>query len=220
MLGREGEAGHESGPPRDAGLANWRASMFPPRASAPAPRAGPARPEVLADAARRARLEEPTVLDSDPGAFLFGAWRNVFVGIWESQATIPAVDRMVKATDTLSELYPTGRSTIHIVAPGAALPTADVRAYFVNTLKKNADNLACVAVVVGGTGFWTSALRSFVTGLRWLAPRSFDFRMCGSIFEVARWLPAEHNKRTGIEIDSRRLTQVLEDWAEARRRGR
>jgi hypothetical protein len=217
MLGREGEIGRETSVSRGGGLASGRPSMFP-RTSAPAPRTGPARPDVLADAARRARLEAPTVLDSEPGAFLFGAWKNVFVGVWESQATIPAVDRMVKATDTLSELYPTGRSTIHIVAHGAALPTADVRTYFANTLKKNADNLACVAVVIGGTGFWTSALRSFVTGLRWIAPRSFDFRLCGSTLEVARWLPTEHNKRTGIDVESRRLVQVLDGFADSRRR--
>ena len=156
------------------------------------------------------------VLDTEPGAFIFGSWKNVFVGVWESQATIPAVERMVRATNALNDLYPSGRSTIHIVAHGAGLPTADVRTYFVDALKKNAEQLACVAVVVGGTGFWTSALRSFVTGLRWLAPRSFDFRMCTTIEEVAKWLPAEHGKRTGIDLDARRLLQVLDGWAAPR----
>lgn len=157
------------------------------------------------------------MLDSEPGAFLFGAYKNIFVGVWESQATMEAVERMVKATNTMSELHPTGRSTIHIVAHGAALPTAEVRAHFASTLKAHADQIACVAVVIGGTGFWTSALRSFVTGLRWLAPRSFDFRLCGTTYELSRWLPNEHNKRTGIDIDPKRLVQVLDDWSSARR---
>jgi hypothetical protein len=156
------------------------------------------------------------VLDTEPGAFLFGSWKNVFVGVWESQATIPAVERMVRATNVVNDLCPGGRSTIHIVANGAGLPMADVRTDFVNALKKNAGQLACVAVVVGGTGFWTSALRSFVTGLRWLAPRSFDFRMSTTIEEVGQWLPAEHGKRTGVDLDPRRLVQVLEGWAAPR----
>ena len=156
------------------------------------------------------------MLDTEPGAFIFGSWKNVFVGVWESQATMPAVERMVRATNVVNDLYPNGRSTIHIVANGADLPTAEVRTHFVNALKKNAGQLACVAVVVGGTGFWTSALRSFVTGLRWLAPRSFDFRMSTTIEEVAQWLPAEHGKRTGVDLDPRRLAQVLEGWAAPR----
>jgi len=166
------------------------------------------------------RLDEPVVLDTEPGAFIFGSWKNVFVGVWESQATLPAVERMVRATNVLNDLHPDGRSTIHIVAHGAGLPTADVRAHFVGALKNNAGKLACVAVVVGGTGFWTSALRSFVTGLRWLAPRSFDFRMSTTIEDVAKWLPAEHGKRTGVDLDPRRLVQVLDGWAAPRRRSR
>jgi hypothetical protein len=185
-----------------------------------APREGSGRPEAGADLARRLRLGEPVVLDSEPGAFIFGAWKNVFVGIWESQARLPAVERMVRATNALNDLYPAGRSTIHIVVDGAGLPAADVRAHFAGTLKKNAGQLACVGVVVGGTGFWTSALRSFVTGLRWLAPRSFDFRLSGTIEELAQWLPAEHTKRTGVEIDPRRLVQVLDGWAAPRRPSR
>jgi hypothetical protein len=160
------------------------------------------------------------VLDSEPGAFLFGAWKNVFVGVWESQATKPAVDRMVRATDAMNDWCPSGRSTIHLVVDGAGLPTADVRAHFANALKKNAGQLACVAVIIGGTGFWTSALRSFVTGLRWLAPRSFDFRLCATVEELAKWVPAEHAKRTGIEIDPRRLVQVLDGWAAPRKQSR
>ena len=178
-----------------------------------------ARADALSELLRR-RPDEPIVLDSEPGAFIFGAWKNVFVGVWESQATTPAVDRMVRATAVLNEIYPAGRSTIHYVSHGANLPTAEVRGHFVDALNNNAENLACVAVVVVGTGFWTSALRSFVTGLRWLAPRSFDFRMNGSSEEVAKWLPDVHAKRTGVELDRRRLVQVIDGWAEPRKQSR
>jgi hypothetical protein len=216
-LPREPLAGRPSLPaPPDASLPR-RTSIPPPR-SATVPRNLSGRPEGGPDFARRLRSDEPIVLDSEPGAFIFGSWKNVFIGIWESQATMPAVDRMVRATESMNELHPTGRSTIHIVVHGAGLPSADVRAHFVDVLKKNADQIACVAVVVGGTGFWTSALRSFVTGLRWLAPRTFHFRMFTTIEELARWLPDEHNKRTGIEIDPKQLVKVVDAWAAPRRR--
>jgi hypothetical protein len=203
--------------PRDGGPR--RTSAPPTRVSAPPSQIPPLRVETLSDVARR-NLDQPIVLDSEPGAFIFGGWKNVFVGIWESQATKPAVDRMIRATTTLNDLHPMGRSTIHVVAHGAGLPTTEVRAHFVKALKMNADKLACVAVVVVGTGFWTSALRSFVTGLRWLAPRSFDFRMNSSIEDVAKWLPAEHARRTGVELDRRRLVHVIEGWAAPRKQVR
>jgi hypothetical protein len=207
--------------------------LRPPRSSAPAPRESkPVTRQSIAPprdgvALRRTSVppgssppehDPPIVLDTEPGAFLFGSWKNVFVGVWESQATMPAVDRMLRATTILNDLCPMGRSTIHIVAHGASLPSPEVRTHFANALKKNAEKLACVAVIVVGTGFWTSALRSFVTGLRWLAPRSFDFRMNSTIEEVAKWLPAEHAKRTGVELDRRRLVQVIDGWAAPRKR--
>jgi hypothetical protein len=143
----------------------------------------------------------------------------VLVVVWESQATMTAVDRMVRASNTLNSAWPTGRSNIHIIADGAGLPTPEVRAHFIDLMKIHAEELACVGVVVGGTGFWTSALRSFVTGLRWLAPRTFDFRLFGTVHEVARWLPPEHAKRTAVNLDSRRLVQILETWSTPRSSG-
>jgi hypothetical protein len=210
--GRPSQAPRESLAPREEPR---RRTSTPPRS---APRETLERAEGHPSAIRRTRADDPVVLDSEPGAFIFGSWRNVFIGIWESQATMAAVDRMVKATDAMTELHPTGRSTIHIVVHGAGLPSSEVRTHFVDVLKKNADQIACVAVVVGGTGFWTSALRSFVTGLRWLAPRTFHFRMFTTIEEVSRWLPDEHNKRTGIEIDPKQLVKVVDAWAAPRRR--
>jgi len=193
-------------------------SAPPRRSSGPAPREGSLRPEGPGDLVRRPRPDDPIVLDTEPGAFLFGSWKNLFIAIWESQPTMPGVDRMFRATTVMNGLHPSGRSTVHIIASGAGLPTSEVRAHFANTAKKSTDNLACVAVVVGGTGFWTSALRSFVTGLRWLDPRSFDFRMTATIEEVAKWLPVEHARRTGVELDARRLVEVIAGWAAPRNR--
>jgi hypothetical protein len=81
-------------------------------------------------------------------------------------------------------------------------------------MKQNAEQVACIAVVAGGTGFWASAFRSFVTGLRWLAPRSFEIRLHGTIEEVARWLPAEHLKLTGVKLDPMRLQRLLAEWTD------
>jgi hypothetical protein len=41
-----------------------------------------------------------------------------------------------------------------------------------------------------------------------------------TIQEVARWLPPEHAKRTGVVLDPRRLVQVIDGWAGPRKQGR
>jgi hypothetical protein len=153
------------------------------------------------------------VLDAEPGHFLFGSWKNVFVAVWESQATMRAIDHLFIACHALGSGASQLRSEVHLIAEGARLPEPEVRDYYVELIKAREAQIACVAVVIGGTGFWASALRSFVTGLHWLSPRSFDFRLLGSVEQAADWLPAEHWKRTGVEVDPRRLQRVLQEWS-------
>jgi hypothetical protein len=149
------------------------------------------------------------VLDSEPGAFVFGAWKNVLVIVWKSQATASSVARFSKAIDVMAASLPGCRSNIHLIQEGAALPTPGARAGFVSLMRRNKDSLACVAIVIAGTGFWSGALRGAMTGLRLVSPRSFDFRVAGSSEDVARWLPAAHEKKTGISLDPQRLVAVL-----------
>src|SRR5262245_29623069 len=114
--------------------------------------------------------DEPIVHDAESGAFLFGSWRNVVIAVWESQATEAGVERLAKVVEVVARTHPE-RSNIHFIATDAALPDADVRAKFVALMKQNAAHLAHVVVVYGGSGFWASAFRSFVTGMRWVAPK-------------------------------------------------
>ena len=153
-----------------------------------------------------------------PGAF-FGSWKNVFVSIWQLQGTILAIDRMLAAIAAMPRISEK-RSDIYIIAEGARLPEARVRDHFVEVIESSSKALAGVSVVVGGTGFWSSAIRSFVTGLHWLAPRSFDFRLHGSVEEVADWLPPVHERLSGVHLDPSRLRRVLDEWTAPRMRGR
>jgi hypothetical protein len=154
--------------------------------------------------------DETTVHEGTPGAF-FGSWKNVLVAVWQSQGTVLAVDRMLAAIAAMPRIAEK-RSDIYVIAAGASLPEARVRDHFIDVMKASSDALAAVAVVVGGTGFWASAIRSFVTGLHWVAPRSFDFRLHGSIEDVATWLPPVHEHLSGVRLDPHRLRRVLEEW--------
>jgi hypothetical protein len=145
------------------------------------------------------------------GAF-FGSWKNVFVSVWESQGTMAAIDHMLAAIAAMPRIAEK-RSDIYLIAEGARLPEAAVRDHFIDVIRSSESKLACAAVVVGGTGFWASTLRSFVTGLHWIAPRSFDFRLQGSVEGVVSWLPAVHERLSGVWIDPHQLQRVLDDWA-------
>src|SRR5690349_3743017 len=128
-------------------------------------------------------FDEPMVHEGTPGAF-FGSWKNVFVSVWRAQGTVEGIDRMLAAIAAMPRIAEK-RSDIYIIAEGARLPEARVRDHFIDVIKASSEELAAVAVVVGGTGFWASAIRSFVTGLHWVAPRSsFDFKLHGSIEDV------------------------------------
>jgi hypothetical protein len=161
-------------------------------------------------------LSEITIHDTEPGCFYIASWKNVLMVRWESAADSSAVERLARVSTALAAADPVSRrSNVHIITESGGLPTPTARAGFIELMKEHADRLACVAIVVGGTGFWASALRSALTGMRLLAPRSFNYRLHGSVDEVVKWLPAQHHTRTGEELDSRRLGQVLALWAKS-----
>jgi hypothetical protein len=183
-------------------------------AASPDPAAPPASRSLPDGPSDAQLLSELTVEDSEPGRFHMASWRNVLMVRWESAADSSAVERLAKVSKALAAAnLGTRRSNIHVIGEGVGLPTPAARDGFVELMKEHADRLACVAIVVGGTGFLASAMRSLMTGMRLLAPRSFNYRLHGSIEEVAKWLPTEHLAKPGEEIDGRRLGQVLELWA-------
>jgi hypothetical protein len=149
------------------------------------------------------------LLDSEPNGFVFGSWKNVLIAIWKGQATAARVERLKRAIEVMSEHTPGYRSNVHVILEGAALPTAEARASLVALMKRNRDALAAVVIVVSGTGFWSSALRSAMTGLRVLAPTSFGFQVAATIDHVVNWLPAVHERSCGVKLDPEELGDVL-----------
>jgi hypothetical protein len=150
------------------------------------------------------------MLEIAPGAYRFGLWRNILLATWENRADKPGVTRLDQIGQELRASYPGRRhSTVQIVLEGVDLPTSAARAGFIDIMKSQHDHIGAVGVVIMGRGFLASALRSFVTGMRLLSPSSFPFRLHGTTLDVLRWLPAEHRRRTGEEVDVRQLDQVL-----------
>jgi hypothetical protein len=153
--------------------------------------------------------EELLLFDSEPNAFVFGAWKNVLIAVWAGQLGNASVERFTKAVDAMGARRPGLRSNVHVITEGTALPTQEARAALVASMTRHSSELACVAVVFCGSGFWASALRAAVTGMRFLAPRSFDFELFSSVDEASQWLPANHKLMTGVSLDPIELRDVL-----------
>ena len=195
----------------------WRYCGICPAIGVPKGSLGMKRSSLLANASGQSgppsdRNPRPTgfhVLDSEPNTFVFGCWKNVLIAIWKSQATAPNVERFKRAIELMTERTPGYRSNVHVIVEGAALPTAEARAALVALMNRGRDALASVVIVVDGTGFWSSALRSAMTGLRTLAPNSFGFHVAATVDDVVDWLPADHELRTGVKLDPARLGDVL-----------
>lgn len=149
-------------------------------------------------------------LDGEPGVCRVAVLKNVMIVVWSAGATATAAAKLDQATERLAATYPSGLSAVHVIPNLVSVPTADGRNGLMRIMSRHAKSLACVAVVVGGTGFWASTMRSFITGMRFMTPRSFDLRLHGGVDEVIEWLPNKHSKLTGVPIDATALARVLE----------
>jgi hypothetical protein len=143
-----------------------------------------------------------------PGVLTVSAWKNLGICSWTGGATGPSVETLVQAMDKIrlpDQLF----SWVHLIREGLPLPDSGARHNFIRLMKERQNELACVAIVVGGTGFWASAMRNAVIGLRVLAPRSFEFRLHGTPGEVVEWLPGAHQRKTGVELPSETLARLI-----------
>ena len=141
-----------------------------------------------------------------PGVVTISGWQNLRIVSWAAQAIGPAVDELYVAMDR-SQDFPR-YSWVHLIRDKLALPDAAARAGFARMMTERSNELACVAVVVGGTGFWASAMRNAVIGLRAFAPRKFELRLHGTADEVVNWLPSAHERQTQVELP----VSALREW--------
>jgi hypothetical protein len=152
---------------------------------------------------------ELSVLGVEPGAFTVYAWLNMTFVVWSGPASAASVAHLDRLTVQSREKYPRGGSAVHIVRGQVALPSTEARQGFVRLTNDYGDWLAGVAVVIGGSGFWASTMRSVVTAMRMLGSRAFEMRIHGTVDEVVEWLPAVHFKKSGVQVGSAELLTAL-----------
>lgn len=143
-----------------------------------------------------------------PGVFHYNNWKNVSIGVWVGQATVAAVEALFRFGKDMVQLYPDGHSSVVFILDKLPAPPADARE-LLGTLFSARSTLACTAVILEGSGFWASGLRSMIANTHRTASGSVKLRVDTSIEEVLAWFPAEHARLTGIELDPEQLRGEL-----------
>jgi hypothetical protein len=138
-------------------------------------------------------------------------WHNVVVVSWLGKPTPESARSLGPLVEGLMPRMSAQKlSFIHLVPNNLPLPEADTREELLMLSRSYTHLTACIGVIIAGGGFWASAIRGFVTGIRVVAPRDFDLRMHKSISELLTWFPEEHAQRTLVELEPSELIAQLE----------
>lgn len=140
---------------------------------------------------------------------LFGSWKNLLVATWTTQCTGPLAESLGRVAGPFAKAHPEGFSSIHVIGNKPPLPTSEARETLIAQMRQYSNEVACIGTVLEGSGFWASAVRSFIVGLRFVVPRTFEMQTYASIPELAAWLPPLHAARTGVVIEKAELERTL-----------
>ncbi|HKU38708.1 MAG TPA: hypothetical protein VJR89_11190, partial [Polyangiales bacterium] len=135
--------------------------------------------------------------------------RNLTVGIWADQATQEAAERVLRISRMMAGQHSTGHSNVVFVLDGAPAPTPEANEVFAKIYDDKISDLACMAIVIEGGGFWASGIRSTITSLRMSTPGPMIVRVADKLEQVLEWLPAEHSQRTGVQVTPSELKAFL-----------
>jgi hypothetical protein len=162
------------------------------------------------DPAEHRSTEEIVIVGEFPSVFRVGMLGCVTVIAWFGRLEKASAEVLARVTvDCVARLQGRVGSSVHLVDARVKLPDADAREVLAQIMRTSARDVACVSVVVDGGGFWASAMRSFITSLSVLAPRSVELHAHASIDQVLAWLPPEHHKRTGVTVQRDALERLL-----------
>jgi hypothetical protein len=159
-------------------------------------------------AVRGALASDVVVREEEPG-FVTAEWKNVSIVVWGVQATLPRAAKLRDAGATLIARHPEGIASVQIIANGVALPDSATRAEIDRLTNGFAPSLSCITTVLEGSGFWASAMHSFITSIHWIARRPFKVHIGSTLADAAAWIPAPHYERTRVRVGSAELLRVL-----------
>ena len=157
------------------------------------------------------RTSELRLLDELPGRLAIFALKNVTIIVWGGVADLQSVDCLARVGKERIRECPSGLSDVHVIGRQLGLPDAATRARLLEESRKATAHLAAVAAVIGGNGFWASAIRGLVTGMHVMLAGPFELRLFGENDDLADWLTRVHGQKTGTHIAVEQLRSALRE---------
>jgi hypothetical protein len=153
--------------------------------------------------------ELPPVTFTEAGVCHFASFRNVTVGVWVGRATIESARGLFSVGGQMSRRFPLGHSSFSFIRDKVAPPAPEVEALIKRTFGLGAD-LACMAVVLEGSGFWASGLRSLLEKLHRTGRGSVRLQIGTSLDEILAAFVDEHGRRTGVRFELAKFRSTLQ----------
>lgn len=154
----------------------------------------------------RAEIES---LGGEPGVVSLYGLENITIIVWHSKPTVAAVEELTRVSQYRRAKFSHGISAVHLVPAALELPDGPTREMFVKLLRDGDGKLAVVCVLIRGAGFWASAMRSLLTGLRVVSRGSVDLGLHTDLGAAVDYLLPRHHEKTGVPIGREHLSAVL-----------
>lgn len=154
----------------------------------------------------RAKIES---FGGEPGVVSLYGFENITIIVWHGKPTVAAAEELTRVSQRRRAEFPHGISAVHLVQVTFEMPDGPTRDTFVKLLRDGGGKLAVVCVVIRGGGFWASAMRSLLTGLRVLSRGSFDLGLHTDLAAAVDYLLPRHHEKTGVPIGREQLSAVL-----------
>lgn len=148
-------------------------------------------------------------LETEPGVLSIYGFENISIFVWHAKPTLAAAQQLARVSMRRRAEFAHGISVVHLVQATFEMPDPATRDAFVKLLRDGGGKLAVLCVIGGDGGFWASALRSLITGLRVLSRGSFDLGLHTDVGEAVKYLLPRHLEKTGVPINAEQLTSVL-----------
>jgi hypothetical protein len=143
-----------------------------------------------------------------PGRCYFGAYCNIAIGVWVAQANLAAAETLLRVAREMAVRCPGRHSSVGFLLHGLPGPLPEAVPALTKVWEKRPD-LACTAIVLEGSGFWASGLRSMLSNTRREGGGNVPSKIGSSIEAVVEWLSAQNELGTGVAIPPEELARAL-----------
>lgn len=140
---------------------------------------------------------------------VIGHIRNMTFCAWDAPPQAQHVEAFTALAAQLTQTYALC-SNVSLVLRNADLPGDEARVALERLTSEYARSIHSVALVIDGSGFRASIIRSFLTGLHLLRGNGYRCKTFAKPTEANPWLLPAHNADTAITLTEREMQEACE----------